>query len=97
MFCRKYLNTIVAELVFVQDMETVQVIGSELDILSKDLLKTSIPYTVVHILPVFAASKQLGQTEESGMKKKIGRATACYNLLTKELSEEVLLHVMLLF
>ncbi|XP_060578238.1 serine-protein kinase ATM-like [Ruditapes philippinarum] len=88
-FYRKYLNSIIAELVFIQDMDSVEIIGSNLGISPKDLLKNSIPYTVVHILPVFAASKQLGQTDDSGIKKKIGRATACYNLLTKELSEEV--------
>ncbi|XP_053392108.1 serine-protein kinase ATM-like, partial [Mercenaria mercenaria] len=88
-FYRMYLSTIIPELVFCQNMESIEGIGIDLGFSARDLLKDSIPYAVVHILPVFAASKQLGQTDSSGMKKKISRATACYNLLTKELSEEV--------
>lgn len=78
-----------SELVSVQNMASIETVGAELGVSAKVLLKESIPYTVIHVLPVFAASKQLGQADSSGMKKKITKATTCYNLLTKHLSEEV--------
>ena len=53
------------------------------------MLRDCIPKILVHILPLFAASK-LGETgEDEQVKRRTSKATACYDLLTREISKEV--------
>ena len=54
-------------------------------------IRSCIPQTVVHMLPLFAvASGQEGSSDEM-LKKRAAHATACYDLLTKEATKEVLI------
>ena len=79
----------IPELVVNKDLQTIQEIAASLDCNWKEMLRDCIPKILVHILPLFAASK-LGETgEDENVKRRTSKATACYDLLTKEISKEV--------
>ena len=86
---RSYLPIVIPELVVNKDLKTVQEIAAALDRDWKEMLRDCIPKILVHILPLFAASK-LGETgEDEQVKRRTSKATACYDLLTREISKEV--------
>ena len=86
---RSYLSVVIPELVVNKDLKTVQEIAAALDRDWKEMLRDCIPKILVHILPLFAASK-LGETgEDEQVKRRTSKATACYDLLTREISKEV--------
>ena len=86
---RSYMPVVIPELVVNKDLKTVQEIAAALDRDWKEMLRDCIPKILVHILPLFAASK-LGETgEDEQVKRRTSKATACYDLLTREISKEV--------
>ena len=83
------MSVLVPELVVNKDLGTLQNIAAALDRDWKEVLIECIPKILVHILPLFAASK-LGETrDDESVRKRTSKATACYDLLIKEISNEV--------
>lgn len=81
---RMYQAEIIPLLVACGDLTSIQAVAAELSLPHTDILRDNIPCIVTHILPVFASGK------------KTSKASASYNLLVKELTQEVLTHVLCL-
>ena len=80
---------LIPEFVINKDLQTVQEIASSLERDWKEILRECVPKILVHILPLFAASR-LGETgDDENVKRRTSKATACYDLLIKEISNEV--------
>lgn len=54
-----------------------------------DTLITCIPSVVVHILPLFAASRSGELSGDENVRRRTVHATFCYDLLSKEATREV--------
>jgi len=61
-----------------RDLASVQIVDEKLAVPHTDLLRDSVPRIVTYILPVFATSK------------KTNTATASYNLIVEQLTQQVL-------
>ena len=48
------------------------------------------PKILVHILPLFAASRLNETGEDENVKRRTSKATACYDMLISEISNEVI-------
>ncbi|KAL3883922.1 hypothetical protein ACJMK2_030148 [Sinanodonta woodiana] len=89
-FYRKYHSVLVPELVMSKDLTTVHTIAKEIGSDGQELLCQCIPRIVVYILPLFAASTSVESASQENVKKRTAHATACYDLLTREISQEAI-------
>lgn len=55
------------------------------------ILRQCIPHTVIYMLPLFAVSDTGNAPIDETLKKRTAHATACYDLLTKEATKEVII------
>ena len=88
-YSRSYLTELIPELVVNKDLQTIQEIASSLDQDWKKILQDCVPKILVHILPLFAASRLGESGEDEHVKRRTSKATACYDMLIKEISNEV--------
>ena len=79
----------IPELVVNKDLQTVQEIALSLDQDWKEILRDCVPKILVHILPLFAASRLSETGEDEIVKRRTSKATACYDMLISEISNEV--------
>ncbi|XP_052812043.1 serine-protein kinase ATM-like isoform X2 [Mya arenaria] len=77
-FYRDHLDALIPELVVFKALPAIKEISVSLGATHKDILQSLIPRIVTHILPVFATGKKKAQ------------ASAAYDLLVEEISQQVL-------
>ncbi|KAK3593829.1 hypothetical protein CHS0354_011431 [Potamilus streckersoni] len=88
-FYRNYHLVLVPELVMSRDLTTVHTVAKEIGSGGQELLCQCIPRIVVYILPLFAACTSVESASQENVKKRTAHATACYDLLIQEISQEV--------
>ncbi len=72
-----------------KQLEAIGEIGRVLKQEWRTLVETSIPKILIHILPLFAISKEGEMAAERHVQKRISRANAGYDVLTKIVKQEV--------
>lgn len=73
-------------------LESVDEISSLLGMDRRSLLECCLPSIVIHILPLFAANKAIQngiQITDGYIKKRLPLAVHCYDVLVKELGQQV--------
>ena len=73
-----------------KNLEDIQAISREIKENWRELLQSSIPRILIHILPIFAANKCASPTDSKEARKRVGQATASYDMLNKVVTEEMI-------
>lgn len=53
------------------------------------VVKECIPIIIVHIIPLFAATRSEELSADEHVRRRTSHASACYDLLTNEVTKEV--------
>ncbi|XP_021355309.1 serine-protein kinase ATM-like isoform X2 [Mizuhopecten yessoensis] len=89
-FYKDHYKVIIPELIMKKNMadakEMVVAMGSKW----METLTACIPNVVVHILPLFAATRLGEMSADETVRRRTAHATLCYDLLSKEATREVL-------
>lgn len=86
---REHYEILITELVMFKHIDMAKSVAASLDRDWLEVLKLCIPKILVFILPQFAASRS-GETSNDQVKKRTAHATACYELLAKQATKEVI-------
>ncbi|XP_041351980.1 serine-protein kinase ATM-like isoform X2 [Gigantopelta aegis] len=88
MFYREYTSILVPELLIHQELNSIREVAVSLDVDYESLLRDCVPVIVVHILPLFAASKTQEAATDAAVRKRTSLASKCYELLEQQISKE---------
>ena len=88
---RSHLLTIVPLLIMSKDQDSLDALETSLGTDIVAMVTAAIPQTLIHILPLFAASKasQSDSASQRAVVKKVTRANAAYEFMEKIVKKEV--------
>ncbi|XP_076466353.1 serine-protein kinase ATM-like [Babylonia areolata] len=90
-FYSGHYKTLAPLLVVQGSTDALSSLAEELEMSVQDVLMSSLPAILVHILPVFAVSKMSTSSGSvSAIQRRLTNATACYDSLVEQLSKETI-------
>ncbi|CAG2219119.1 ATM [Mytilus edulis] len=88
-FYRDFHLVIIPQLIMKKNVLDAKEVVTEIKGSWDIILRQCIPHTVIYMLPLFAVSDTGNAPIDETLKKRTAHATACYDLLTKEATKEV--------
>ncbi|CAC5396816.1 ATM [Mytilus coruscus] len=88
-FYRDFCLVIIPQLIMKKNVLDAKEVVTEIKGSWNVILRQCIPHTVIYMLPLFAVANTGNATVDETLKKRTAHATACYDLLTKEATKEV--------
>ncbi|XP_060082468.1 serine-protein kinase ATM-like [Ylistrum balloti] len=89
-FYRDHYKILIPELIMKKKMDNAKEIVVAMGKDWTETLTLCIPKTVVHILPLFAATRLGEMSGDETVRRRTAQATQCYDLLSQEATREVL-------
>ena len=74
-----------------KDVDSLTALAESLSTSLSSLLEAASPKILIHILPLFAASKAEGGVTDRDVQRRVQHANSCYELLTSHVANEVTL------
>ncbi|XP_063405374.1 serine-protein kinase ATM-like [Mytilus trossulus] len=88
-FYRDFYLVIIPQLIMKKNILDAKEVVTEIKGSWDIILRQCIPHTVIYMLPLFAVADTGNAPSDETLKKRTAHATACYDLLTREATKEV--------